>query len=170
MLGVNLRWSRLAMWWAVVHLTACGSLGPRLPALTGDEIESETLPFSVRTLGASGEFDLLSSGEVAQKLRATLAGRPLSVLALSSGGSSGAFGAGALAGSTTSGTRPEFTVVTGVSSGALLAPFAFLGPSWDEEMTRIFTTGETDGLLQSRGLGAVFGSSVYSGEPLRRLI
>ena len=92
------------------------------------------------------------------------------MLALSSGGSSGAFGAGALAGSTTSGTRPEFAVVTGVSSGALLAPFGFLGPSWDEEMTRIFTTGETDGLLQSRGLGAVFGSSVYSGQPLRRLI
>jgi predicted acylesterase/phospholipase RssA len=37
-------------------------------------------------------------------------------------------------------------------------------------MTEIFTTGETDGLLQSRGLGAVFGSSVYSAEPLRRLI
>jgi len=92
------------------------------------KIESETLAFSVRTLGASGEFDLLSSGEVAQKLRATLAGRPLSVLALSSGGSSGAFGAGALAGSTRNATRPEFTVVTGVSTGALVAPFAFLGP------------------------------------------
>jgi len=170
MLGVNLRWSRLAMWWAVVHLSACASLGPQLPPPTGDEIESEALAFSVRTLGPSGEFDLLSSAEVAQKLHATLAGRPLSVLALSSGGSSGAFGAGALAGSTMRGTRPEFTVVTGVSSGALLAPFAFLGPSWDEEMTRIFTTGETDGLLKSRGLGAVFGSSVYSGEPLRRLI
>src|SRR5438874_586568 len=102
MLGVNLRWSRLAMWWAVVHLTACASLGPQLPAPTGGEIESESLAFSVRTLGASGEFDLLSSGEVAQELRAALAGRPLSVLALSSGGSSGAFGAGALAGSTAS--------------------------------------------------------------------
>src|SRR4029077_20490228 len=170
MLRVNLRWSRLAMWWAVVHLTACASLGPQLPAPTGDEIESETLAFSVRTLNASGEFDLLSSAEVAQKLRATLAGRPLSVLALSSGGSSGAFGAGAVAGSTARGARPEVTRVSGVNSGALLAPFAFLGPSWDEEMTRIFTTGETDGLLQSRGLGALFGSSVYSGEPLRRLI
>src|SRR4029077_2393258 len=131
MLRVNLRWSRLAMWWAVVHLTACASLGPQLPALTGDEIESETLAFSVRTLDASGEFDLLSSAAVAQRLRAALAGGPLSVLALSSAVSRGAFGAGALAGATTSGSRPEFTVVTGVSSGALLAPFAFLGPSWD---------------------------------------
>jgi len=170
MLSVNLRWSRLAVWWAAVQLTACASLGPQLPVPMGDEIESETLAFSIRTLSPSGEFDLVSSDELAQKLGATLAGRPLSILALSSGGSSGAFGAGALAGSTTSGTRPEFTVVTGVSTGALLAPFAFLGPSWDEKMTRLFTTGKTDGLLQPRGLGAVFGSSVYSGEPLRRLI
>jgi predicted acylesterase/phospholipase RssA len=137
---------------------------------TDDRVESESFAFGVRTLGANGEFEILSSVEVAGRLRAALGGRSLSVLALSSGGASGAFGAGALAGSTTSGTRPEFTVVTGVSSGALVAPFAFLGPSWDEEMTGIFTTGETDGLLQPRGLGAVFGSSLYSGEPLRRLI
>jgi len=135
-----------------------------------DEVESESLAFGVRTLGAGGEFELVSSVEVARRLQAARGDRPLSILALSSGGASGAFGAGALAGLTTSGTRPEFTVVTGVSSGALVAPFAFLGPSWDDKMTEIFTTGETDGLLQSRGLGAVFGSSVYSGEPLRRLI
>jgi predicted acylesterase/phospholipase RssA len=135
-----------------------------------DEVEAEAIVFRVRTLGSDGEFELLSSREVARRLQAALGERPLGILALSSGGASGAFGAGALAGSTTSGTRPEFTVVTGVSSGALVAPFAFLGASWDAEMTGIFTTGETDGLLQSRGLGAVFGSSVYSGAPLRRLI
>lgn len=135
-----------------------------------DEVASDSLALSVRTLDASGEFQLLPSVEVAQRLEAARGDRPLRVLALSSGGASGAFGAGALAGLTRSGMRPEFTVVTGVSSGALVALFAFLGPSWDEEMTEIFTTGETDGLLQSRGLGAVFGSSVYSGKPLRRLI
>jgi hypothetical protein len=151
-------------------LAGCASLGPQLPTSTADEVESERLAFGVRTLGANGEFELHSSDEVTRRLQAALGERPLSILALSSGGASGAFGAGALAGSTRDGTRPEFTVVTGVSSGALVAPFAFLGPSWDEEMTAIFTTGETDGLLQSRGLGAVFGSSVYSGEPLRRLI
>src|SRR5260370_9639751 len=112
MLVVNLPWCRLAMWWAVVHLAACASLGPQLPAPTGGEIESESLAFSVRTLGASGEFDLLSSGEVAQKLRAALAGRPLSVLALSSGGSNRAFGAGALAGSAANAPLPEFPVST----------------------------------------------------------
>jgi predicted acylesterase/phospholipase RssA len=158
------------MWCVIALLAGCASLGPQLPTSTADELESDSVAFGVRTLGANGEFELVSSVEVARRLQAALGERPLSILALSSGGASGAFGAGALAGLTTSGTRPEFTVVTGVSSGALVAPFAFLGPSWDEEMTGIFTSGETDGLLQSRGLGAVFGSSVYSGEPLRRLI
>ena len=49
-------------------------------------------------------------------------------LALSGGGSDGAFGAGVLCGWTASGKRPEFDLVTGVSTGALTAPFAFLGP------------------------------------------
>lgn len=168
--GTNHRWPSLAVWCVTVLLAGCASLGPQLPTSTPDEVESESLAFGVRTLGANGEFELLSSVDVARRLRAASVKTPLSILALSSGGASGAFGAGALAGLTRSGTRPEFTVVTGVSSGALIAPFAFLGPSWDEEMIEIFTTGETDGLLQSRGLGAVFGSSVYSGEPLRRLI
>jgi len=168
--GTNHPGSALAAWCAAALLAGCASLGPQLPMEAADEVESESLAFGVRTLGASGEFELVSSVEVARRLQAARGDRPLSILALSSGGASGAFGAGALAGLTTSGTRPEFTVVTGVSSGALVAPFAFLGPSWDDKMTEIFTTGETDGLLQSRGLGAVFGSSVYSGEPLRRLI
>jgi len=168
--GTNHRWLPLAMWCIIALSAGCASLGPQLPTSTADELESDGVAFGVRTLGDNGEFELLSSVEVARRLRAALGERPLSILALSSGGASGAFGAGALAGLTRNGTRPEFTVVTGVSSGALVAPFAFLGPAWDEEMTGIFTTGETDGLLKSRGLGAVFGSSVYSGEPLRRLI
>jgi predicted acylesterase/phospholipase RssA len=168
--ATNHRCSHLALWCVTALLAACASLGPQLPTPTAEEIEAENLTFGVRTLDASGEFQFLSSREVARRLQAALGQRRLSVLALSSGGASGAFGAGALAGSTANGTRPEFTVVTGVSTGALVAPFAFLGPSWDEEMTGIFTTGETTGLLQSRGLGALFGSSVYSDEPLRRLI
>src|SRR5579862_4515273 len=168
--GTNHLWSPLAMCCVIALVAGCASLGPQLPMSTADEVESESLAFGVRTLGANGEFELLTSDEVARRLLAAPGERPLSILALSSGGASGAFGAGSLAGSTREGVRPEYTVVTGVSSGALVAPFAFLGPSWDEEMTRIFTTGETEGLLQSRGLAAVFGSSVYSAEPLRRLI
>jgi len=151
-------------------LVGCASLGPQLPMSITDDTEPDDVTFSVRTLGSDGEFELLSSGEVARRLQIARGERPLSILALSSGGASGAFGAGALVGWASRGTRPEFSVVTGVSAGALVAPLAFLGPSWDGRMTAIFTTGVTDGLFQPRGLGALFGSSVYSAEPLRRLI
>jgi len=160
----------LALFGAALLLAGCASLGPQLPMSMADETPPEELSFGIRTLGADGEFQLLSSREVARRLHSRLGVRPLSILALSSGGASGAFGAGALTGATRDGARPEFTVVTGVSTGALVAPFAFLGPSWDGQMTEIFTTGVTDGLLRRRALGALFGSSVYSGEPLRRLI
>lgn len=55
-------------------------------------------------------------------------------LAISGGGADGAFGAGVLTGWTERGDRPEFDVVTGVSTGALTAPFAFLGPQYDEAL------------------------------------
>ncbi len=65
---------------------------------------------------------------------------PVDVLALSGGGSEGAFGAGALVGLTEARDRPRFELVTGVSAGALIAPFAFLGPRWDPELESAFTT------------------------------
>ena len=54
---------------------------------------------------------------------------PVSFLAISGGGDNGAFGAGLLNGWTAAGTRPDFKGVTGISTGALIAPFAFLGPN-----------------------------------------
>jgi predicted acylesterase/phospholipase RssA len=66
--------------------------------------------------------------------------RPLSVLALSGGGKYGAFVAGFMNGWTASGNRPTFDVVTGISSGAIAAPYAFIGPHYDERMARNFTT------------------------------
>ncbi|HEX4615158.1 MAG TPA: hypothetical protein VH230_04510, partial [Stellaceae bacterium] len=58
---------------------------------------------------------------------------PANFLALSGGSDDGAFGAGLLVGWTANGTRPEFKLVTGISTGALLAPFAFLGPAYDPQ-------------------------------------
>lgn len=68
-------------------------------------------------------------------------------LALSGGGPDGAFGAGLLAGWTERGDRPEFQVVTGVSTGAIIALFAFLGPDYDDELREIYTTYTTDDLV-----------------------
>jgi hypothetical protein len=59
---------------------------------------------------------------------------PANFLALSGGGDDGAFGAGLLCGLTVAGNRPEFKMVTGISTGALIAPFAFLGPKHDEQL------------------------------------
>ena len=123
-----------------------------------------------RTLGSDQQFSELSSVTAAEQLRAARAGKPLTILALSGGGAGGAFGAGAVAGLTRAGTRPAFDVVTGVSAGALVAPYAFLGPSWDAQLLDAFTGVAGDNLLQSRGLGVIFGSSVYSGRPLRQLV
>jgi len=127
-------------------------------------------PNSIRTLGADQRFSTLSAQSVAQRLHASRADEPVNILALSGGGADGAFGAGAVAGLTRSGSRPQFSVVTGVSAGALIAPYAFLGPEWDQQLIDIYTTGRGEHLLQSRGLGALFGSSIYRGTPLKELV
>jgi predicted acylesterase/phospholipase RssA len=127
-------------------------------------------PMAFRTLGTDQQFSELSSATAAEQLRAARAGKPLTILALSGGGTGGAFGAGAVAGLTHTGARPTFDVVTGVSAGALVAPYAFLGPAWDAQLLQAFTGSAGDDLLQSRGLGVIFGSSAYSGRPLRQLI
>src|ERR1700682_6738406 len=92
------------------------------------------------------------------------------VLALSGGGADGAFGAGLLSGWSARGTRPQFTFVTGSSAGALLAPYAFLGSSYDETIKGVFASGEMSNLLQSDGLSALFGASALKSAPLRDLI
>jgi predicted acylesterase/phospholipase RssA len=127
-------------------------------------------PNAIRTLGADRRFSTLSAQSVAKRLHALRADEPLNILALSGGGADGAFGAGALVGLSRSGSRPQFSVVTGVSAGALIAPYAFLGPDWDQQLIDIYTTGSGEHLLQSRGIAALFGSSVYSGTPLKELV
>ena len=95
------------------------------------------------------------------------------VLALSGGGAEGAFGAGLLAGWSARGTRPQFTLVTGASAGALIAPFAFLGPAYDETLRSVFATGEMANLLQPEGLAGLaglLGTGLFKTEPLRDLI
>jgi predicted acylesterase/phospholipase RssA len=154
----------------VLLLEGCAgfALGESRPSV--DASSRAELPLTFRTLGSDQQFSELSSVTAAEQLRAMRAGKPLIILALSGGGAGGAFGAGAVAGLTRAGTRPSFDVVTGVSAGALVAPYAFLGPSWDAQLLDAFTGVAGDNLLQSRGLGMVFGSSIYSGRPLRQLV
>lgn len=98
-------------------------------------------------------------------------GREHNYLAISGGGPQGAFGAGLLVGWTEAGTRPEFTMVTGISTGALSAPFAFLGPAYDAQLKEIYTRYSTDDLVKKRSiLAIVTGDSATSTKPLRALV
>ncbi len=92
------------------------------------------------------------------------------MLTLSGGGAEGAFGAGFLKGWSQTGTRPHFSVVSGTSAGALLAPFAFLGPRYDPVLSQIFTQERTSKLVRVAGLSAIFGESVFSAEPLENIV
>ncbi|MCB2095029.1 MAG: patatin-like phospholipase family protein [Rhodobacteraceae bacterium] len=92
-------------------------------------------------------------------------------LVLSSGGAGGAFGAGVLAGWSERGDRPQFDLVTGVSAGALLAPFAFVGPAADTELANLFTALSVKQINHSRSLLAgVLGQGAISRKTFRALI
>jgi predicted acylesterase/phospholipase RssA len=96
---------------------------------------------------------------------------PAVFLAISGGGDKGAFATGLLAGWTASGTRPEFKVVTGVSTGALIAPLAFLGSAHDETLRSIYTdVGLRDIATPRAPVAAVLDDALSDNEPLWRLI
>ena len=150
-------------------LGACAPVVLRAPLASQAEVSSES-PETIRTLRADQQFEELPIAGVAEQARAMRPGQPFNILALSGGGADGAFGAGALVGLAQSGARPAFSVVTGVSAGALIAPYAFLGPEWDRQLADAYTSGRAENLLQPRGLGVIFGSSAYRGSPLKRLV
>ncbi len=109
---------------------------------------------------------------IAQKSSALAPGvtKQPTILALSGGGADGAFGAGLLSGWSARGSRPQFTVVTGASAGALIAPFAFLGSGYDEVLKNVFAGGEMENFLQFDGVSGLVGTGLFKAGPLRALI
>jgi hypothetical protein len=99
-------------------------------------------------------------------------GRPLvEYLALSGGADDGAFGAGLLVGWSKRGDRPKFEVVTGVSAGALIAPYAFLGPSYDRQLAELWTTFDASAVATPQVLAGLLGAeAIADSTPLRNLI
>ena len=99
-----------------------------------------------------------------------------SVLCLSGGGCYGAYSAGVLCGWTASGDRPgtngrpNFSVVTGISTGALIAPYAFLGPRYDDHVRKFFTTIEDRDIYRLRPVRGLFGIALADNTPLANLI
>jgi predicted patatin/cPLA2 family phospholipase len=162
---------RLVCLLAALSMAACTTV-PRHPAppMVAGLMAPVGFPSTVRFLGIDQRYQAAHSEEIQKRIRAAMGAGPLNILAISGGGSGGAFGAGALVGLDRRGERPPFAVVTGVSTGALLAPFAFLGPEWDQQLTEAYAGGRSERLLQSRRFGFLFRSSIYKGQPLIDLV
>lgn len=161
-----------------VALTGCAATLPRhvLPEHLAEEAKLSRMD-GIRLWGDAepAEIQKIINSEMKQRGKAALqpAGRePVSnMLAVSGGAEDGAFGAGLLTGWSAAGTRPQFDLVTGVSAGALIAPFAFLGSSKDPELKAMFTRYGADDILTANILGGLFGGpALADSTPLARLI
>ena len=96
---------------------------------------------------------------------------PVVFLAVSGGSDNGAFAAGLLNGWTVAGNRPEFKIVTGISTGALIAPLAFLGPDYDDELKSAFTAISKKDIYEERGfLAALFDDGLVDSHPFLKLV
>jgi predicted acylesterase/phospholipase RssA len=161
-----------------LFLSACGTVPQRnpLPQIEGDIAPIPGLPVDARFWGDQVPEFLLkrlrtsSKEEIQQHLPAWVGGKH-HYIAISGGGQNGAFGAGLMNGWTAAGDRPEFLLVTGVSTGALSAPFVFLGPDYDDELASVYTTLETSDLLETRYWTAIVtGDAAVDTDKLRDVI
>ena len=158
-------------------LSGCGSTPERRP-LPPDLTDQAVIPDIPRARFWGDEWPSYSSEEFwnftpaeFQRHFAGVYNKPHNYLAISGGGANGAFGAGLLVGWTASGRRPEFTMVTGISTGALTAPFAFLGPEYDDELKAVYTTTTTKHITHERSIiRAVFRDAFRDSSPLRDML
>lgn len=142
----------------------------RLPAPPAD-VRAEIPGFEgVRLTIGEAEGSLMAAADRLALPRPRLFQDPFDILAISGGAAGGAYGAGVLVGLTKAQARPKFAIVTGVSTGALIAPFAFLGGEWDERLTRAYTGGYAADAFSLTRLAPAFGGGVYSPEALESLI
>jgi hypothetical protein len=147
---------------------------PRLPAVpTREASEAIFLGIPDARFSLTGDPAPLLGMFIAAERRAQMAGAAGTehMLAISGGGENGAFGAGVLYGWTERGNRPQFRLVTGVSTGALSAPFAFLGDRYDEQLKSVYTTVQRDNIAQALPILTILRSdSVADSGPLAGLI
>lgn len=159
---------RIAALFALLLLGACGTLSREAFDPLGARIPVPASLADVRFAAGDADAALTNSRPIRDRIEADTG--DFTVLALSGGGANGAYGAGVLAGWTKAGQRPRFDVVTGVSTGALAAPFAFLGPGWDARMEAAYTGGGTDELISLKALAPFRGPSLFSAAPVRHLV
>ncbi|WP_034997334.1 patatin-like phospholipase family protein [Beijerinckia mobilis] len=150
-------------------LTSCASL-PRVPYTKAEA--SDALPMGIQKVRLWADLEPEDGQSVDASFKPALArNEHFSYLALSGGGSDGAYGAGILNGWTESGLRPKFNVVSGVSTGALIAPFAFLGPAYDQTLRAIYTDGIASTLVDSPNFTRIiFKDGLFSNQRLQELV
>ncbi len=159
-----------------ILLQGCGTMAERTPL--PEEGYDDALVLGLPGLRFWGDEDLpltrhLGDDSTLEEIQAILpafVGQEVNFLAISGGGANGAFAAGLLNGWTSTGTRPEFTTVTGISTGALIAPFAYLGPDYDHVLERIYSQYSTSDLIIERSLLRSFlrkRDSAFDTAPLR---
>lgn len=130
---------------------------PQRPDLTAAEQDAAIIPnIAEARFWADSEADFLRA--------LPTAGGPW--INLSTGGGDGAFGAGLLTGWSESGKRPQFALVTGVSTGALMAPFVFVGSSMDDRLKRAYTEYNAGDIFED----VKTPESLVDTWPLKRLI
>jgi predicted acylesterase/phospholipase RssA len=155
-------WATLA---ALLALAGCASVS-RIPYGAADAASSRIL-----NLNELRRYADAPASTFHDEIPGNSRSGPLSYLALSGGGPDGAYGAGVLNGWTAQGTRPEFSVVSGVSTGALIAPFAFLGAAYDATLRDVYTSGIAESILDTPNfLNALFGSGLFGNTRLRELV
>lgn len=184
--GIALHLGRLTLWaraWLAVFfaLVVAGCASPeRLPPVPSAET-ARALPLGLanaRFFPLVDRAGMIAEWEQSLKRQRQVLGLAPDAqlptarfLAVSGGGDNGAFGAGVLVGWTEAGDRPEFQVVTGVSTGALIAPFAFVGPAYDKQLRDVYTTISADDVFSERGLiSGIFDDAMADTTPLWNLI
>lgn len=146
----------------VIMLQGCGTVRSRhpVPPVLQDEAKVTGMP-DIRGYADSPDDSMFKSA--VESIRQELAAQPgkpagafltetADILAISGGGADGAFGAGLLCGWTEHGDRPRFKLVTGISTGSLIAPFAFVGPEYDQRLKEVYTTITTKNIYRLRSL------------------
>ncbi len=157
-------------------LAACNDeRPPSPPAGSTYELPWGAVPVESWDQKGRDEFQATLVRSIRQRLSDLRSGSPgarlpYQILALSGGGSRGAYGAGVLSGWTKRGDRPEFEVVTGISTGALMATHTFLGSDYDDAL-RVYTQVSNDEIFRPRGrLEMLLSDSVFDSTPLRELL
>ena len=154
-------------------LGGCASL-ERLPAVPFAQAQKSSIldiPDARFQANDNERINAVARTVQQRRIKTGAISRPLRFLVISGGGDDGAFGAGLLLGWSERGDRPQFDVVTGVSTGALSAPFAFLGRDHDGPLRRIYSESAAGDIFESRAIVTVLAKDgVVDSAPLRRMI